>query len=505
MAAFLSSAKERLSQIYFLFVFTFLTLYLHNGYFDTIRTKGALVLWSSLFYDVAILCMIILELGFCKLRFGELFRDWNRMDTCLIAFACVCVISMALSPTRSVAFWGSNGCKVGGLTLTVLCIACILMSRYLRMNKWLIYAMLLSGVIVYAGCITDCFDLDLMGWHENIAASHYDYLSTIGNRDYFDGYLALLVPFFAVLFVFEKNKWNRILFAVYLLLGFVGMYIAKNDGNLLIFGAGIFLLYYMLKENADRINAVWLLLLLVAASLVIEVICHFVDPMYVTALSVMGRLMNRKWYIGLAILALLIRLSRRKTPQKDIPQTKKKTSKKDIRRTKKKTPPKDIPWTKLWIGFSVTVILILFCVVATHFTLDFGSHRGYIWSYGMETFRNSPFLIKLFGWGPDCYQNAIYSSLKEQIFLTWPEPNYIANAHNEPIQYLVTTGICGAIAYLCLYLESLRKKLGDKDVIGMAAKTAVFAYFCQALGTNPNGLNYGILFILFALIHRRKA
>ena len=161
-------------------------------------------------------------------------------------------------------------------------------------------------------------------------------------------------------------------------------------------------------------------------------------------------------------------------------------------------------YEKAWVVFSVVVIAVLFIVVIINFDYTFASNRAYIWSYGLETFMKSPPRTKLIGWGPDCYEYAIYSTVEERIMSSWPEPNHVANGHNEAIQYLVTTGLFGMIAYLSMYILSLSTKLKEKNVLGMAAKVAIFAYFCQALGTNPSSVNYGILFIMFAIVNRKK-
>lgn len=160
---------------------------------------------------------------------------------------------------------------------------------------------------------------------------------------------------------------------------------------------------------------------------------------------------------------------------------------------------------RLWIAFSVAVIITLFIVVITHYDRTFASNRGYIWSYAVETFRQSTFIRKLFGWGPDCFKYALYSMVGENIAATWPEANWIANAHNEVIQYLVTMGAFGMAAYLTIYAAALASVKNKHDILCMAAKASVFAYFCTALGNNPQGLNYGILFIMLAVINRRSA
>ena len=475
MEHFFDLLKERMSQIYYVIVFSVLTLYVNDGYFDMIEAKGVMLLWTTLFYVVVIMisCMMTLTVNNKKNKY--LWKKLSRMDYCLLAFAGLSLLSALISDNQKSALWGSDGCSIGAFSICLLCLACVFLCRNMRVNEYMLVIMLLSGIVVFVGGITDCFDLDIMGWHENIAASHYDYLSTIGNRDYYDGFLALVLPFVAVLFMFEKRIWLSVLYGLYLFLGFINLYIVKNDGNLLIFGSGIFLVYYILKEDVLNNRVLYLIGIFIVSSFAVNVICYFVDPVNVMGHSIMGVLQEHHWYIGLGALTLLV-----------------------LWFTKKYKIPFSLE--KAWVSFSIFVILILFVIVVVNFDLSFASNRGFIWSYAVNTFSRATFVKKLVGWGPDCFKSAIYSMSGADIVATWPENNQIANAHNEILQYLITMGIMGVIAYMLIYVLSLSSRLKKGNVLGMAAKTAIFTYFCTALGNNPEALNYGILFIMFAVV-----
>lgn len=478
MIDFFEDFKIRMSQVYFIMIFTILAMYVHNGYFDLVEAKGNMLLWTTLVYVVVIiLSYILICIRNHKINAG-FWATFDIFECCLLAFAFVSVMSVAVSPTRLTAFWGSDGCCIGALTIILLCLSCIFMKRYLELEKWMTAIMAVSGIIIFVLGITDCFDLDIMGWHKGIAASHFDFLSTIGNRDYYDGYLALTLPFFAVLLLFEKDKIWHAIYGLFLVLGFINMYIVKNDGNLLIFGCGIFLVYYILKEKVSVYRVIELLVLFIVASIIVEFICIWIPSENVVGNSIMGMLQDKHWYIALCGLVAVMCILRKKT----------------------------LPYNaiRIWIGFSIVIVLLLFVVVVTEYDLSFATDRGYIWSYGMETFSKSPIGMKMFGWGTDCYKNAIYTIVGERIVVTWPESTLIANAHNEIVQYLVTMGLFGVLAYIAIYGITLFSKSEKVDVFVMASRCGIFAYFCTALGNNPNGLNYGILFVMLALANKNR-
>ncbi len=479
MIDFLEDFKIKMSQIYFIIIFTILTLYVHYGYFDLVEAKGNMLLWTTLVYVVVMLISDILICIRNNKKIAEFWATFDIFECCLFAFAFTSVLSVVVSPTRLTAFLGSDGCCIGALTIILICVSCIYMKRYFELKKWMIAIMGISGIIVFILGITDCFDLDIMGWHEGIAAPHFNYLSTIGNRDYFDGYLALMLPFYAVLLIFEEDKMWHAFYGVFLALGFINLYIVKNDGNLLIFGCGIFLVYYIMRKKVSVYRVIDLLVLFITASLIVKCMCIWIPSENVVGNSIMGMLLERHWYILLGGIAAIMFFFRKKT-----------FSDKTI---------------KIWIGFSITVIVTLFVIVISVFDYSFATDRGYIWSYGVETFSKSPIGLKLFGWGMDCYKNAIYTIVGEKIAATWPEPALIANAHNEIIQYLITTGLFGALAYIAIYGITLFLKKDKNDIITIAAKCGIFAYFCTALGNNPNGLNYGILFVMFALANKNTS
>lgn len=475
MVDFFYLLKARMSEVYFVIIFIVLTFYMRDGYYDTLEAKGSMLLFTTLFYVVTMLFSSVVLIIFDKNKKYNFFKDFHVLDWGLLSFAVIGFLSTLFSNTGSLAFWGSDACRIGFLHIFLLCLSCIFLSRNLQFNRQLLLIMILSGYIVFLWGITDCFDLDIMKWHLNMASFPYDYLSTIGNRDWYVGYLALLLPFAAIFFLYEQNRKMRILYGIYLFLGFISLYITKNNGNLLVFGCVILLVYYALKDRERWKHFIQLLWIFVLASFVVKIICYFVNPMHVTGISILGILQEHHWYWGLAILTCILQILGEKIVA--------------------------LKLEKIWLGFSGLVIAGMFVIVILHFDGSFGSDRGYIWTYTVKTFSESTIWEKLIGWGPDCFKNAVYSTVGNDIYATWPENNMIANAHNEILQYLITMGMIGAASYLVVFVSAFICALKKQSTLCIAVGTSLFAYFCTALGNNPQPLNYGILFVLFALVH----
>lgn len=473
MAEFFKSLKEYMSQVYFIIIFTVLTFYIHNGYFDTLPSKGAVLFWATLFYVVTMTISYIALFISKKEQKHDILKQLNMLDWALLIFAVISLLSTLFSDTKQFAFWGHGACKIGSFTILLLCLSCIFLSRNLSVDRFLLSVIILSGFVVFVWGITDCFDLDIMKWHVHLA-NPFDYISTIGNRNWYVGYIALLVPFVAILFLHEEDKKMKVLYGIYIFLGCISFYITKSTGSLLIFGCVIPLVYYALKKQEYFNGFLQLLWIFILASLTVKVMCYFVNPLHVIGDSIFATLQEHHWYVALIIAAVLLKILGKRILALHL--------------------------EKIWLAFSALVILGMCLAVIPHFNGSFGTDRGYIWMYTIKTFSLSNPLQKLIGWGPDCFKNAVYSMAGNDIAATWPENNMVGNAHNEILQYLITTGIIGMISYLSIYILAFYNAIKKHSTLSIAAGTALFAYFCTTLSYNPQPLNYGILFVMLALV-----
>lgn len=478
MVDFLKLLKMRMSDIYFIMIFTVLTFYMHNGYYDTLQAKGIMLRSISFFYVLTMLIAYVFLLAVEEKKKWIIWKQLNAMDWGLLIFSGLGCLSTIFSEDKKTAFFGGDGCMLGSFVIFLLCLSSIFLSKNVQLSRSLLMVVILSGYVVFAWGITNCFGLDFMNWYENMSSNPYDFLSTIGNRDWYVGYLALMLPFVAVLFLYEREKRVSICYTVYIFLGFINLYITKGDGNLLVFGCAIPLVYCSLKNLEIWKRFIQLLWIFILSSFTVDVICVFVNPLHVTGDSILGTLQKYHWYLGLSVITLILQMAGERIVSLHL--------------------------ERVWLTFSVLVIIGMFIGVILYFDGSFGSNRGYIWTYTVKTYAESGFWQKLIGWGPDCFRNAVYSITGNDIYVTWPEDNQIANAHNEILQYLITMGITGMISYLAMFVLAFVRVIKRRGMLRIAAGTAIFAYFCTALGNNPQPLNYGILFAMFAIINMEE-
>ena len=117
-----------------------------------------------------------------------------------------------------------------------------------------------------------------------------------------------------------------------------------------------------------------------------------------------------------------------------------------------------------------------------HFSDEWGNYRGMIWKIALESYAKQPFGHKLWGYGLDTFGLMTYdyrditNSMNAQVY---------DSAHNEYLQYLVSRGPVGLLAYVgflgtALYIIVRRAK---EKKWGMAIAAGVSCYLLQAMVT----------------------
>lgn len=86
----------------------------------------------------------------------------------------------------------------------------------------------------------------------------------------------------------------------------------------------------------------------------------------------------------------------------------------------------------------------------------FGSYRGLIWKTCSQIFYNLPFHQKLFGIGPDCVYRYLVDHPDYRSILLDSFGMDIMNAHSVLLNRLLTTGLAGTVLFLILIVAALR-------------------------------------------------
>lgn len=125
-----------------------------------------------------------------------------------------------------------------------------------------------------------------------------------------------------------------------------------------------------------------------------------------------------------------------------------------------------------------------------------GSYRGRIWQFCAEMYAERyTFIQKLIGTGPETLHKL---SATGELF----ENRNLDQAHNEYLQYLMTTGIAGLAAYLGLIgtvAYTVIKKLRH-NILAVALFAGLFAYWIQAVVNIAQPFSTPIMYVYIACI-----
>ena len=75
------------------------------------------------------------------------------------------------------------------------------------------------------------------------------------------------------------------------------------------------------------------------------------------------------------------------------------------------------------------------------------------------------------------------------------------NAHNEVLQYLVTTGLCGAVSYIGLFVSSFIYifKNSKNDLVAYISLAVMLGYFIQGLMNLNQPITTPFYFVFMAV------
>lgn len=492
--------NDAIGIILFLLVMVF-PLIFHNSYYDILETKYhayrfcILILLCLLFLlSLGMLCVDLKKFHgqhtknlLAKLLPSNWKTTFHAVDLAVLAFWMAAGISTLQSDFVSQAFWGNEGRYSGFLLITLYIVSYFIISHFWRFNGIFLELFLAIGMILCLFGITDYFQMDILHFRTDAeaASAMQSFTSTIGNINTYTAYVGMLSGLSAALFALEKKPLKQVWYYLCLIVSFFAIIMGRSDNAYLSLAAVFALLPFILFTNKEGIQKY----LIITASFftVIEII-NLLNQQYAGIVMGLDGLFSfltdsqSLFYVVLFLwfTAVMSHFYQQKYPG-SLPTV--------------KNPPR---FTHIWGIFllvSLFVVLLLFLDVniGGHterygslgryllFNDAWGNNRGYIWKQSARLYAKLPPLHKLFGSGPDTF-----GCLVKAMILTDVENvlgQYLDNAHNAFLQYLVTIGIFGLITYIVFLgtsFATLFKNRG-KNLYIPAILLATACYIFQSL------------------------
>lgn len=460
----------KVAMFFALWTMIVIPLWLENQYFNQTAAKGHAFLLGAAITVLLILCVAVAQNSI-----KPVIPHKNVTESSIVVFAVLAVISSLLSELKIESFLGYKGWWVGGLQMLLFAILVIFLSRELEWTRLLEGAIMITGIIVYFIELLHGAGVDFLFLHRHMMPDQYwSYLSTIGNINWFMGFIALTLPIILIRFLRNTDKSWNLFYGIYLFMACIGIIFCRSDGLYIGLGICAFFAIPMILSRAQYLRKFMLMIAFYGVAMMMTLfvpafihmaecdgICSvFAHPIVAIVMTIVA-------VVGYIIID-------------------KKVSEFN-------------PRTSRIVTIVVELLMgavVLSCLVISICTFDenWGTLRGQIWIYAVNVFREMPFLNKLIGYGPETafYYNQALNEIRGGIVLV---------NHSDFMQFLVTNGILGLAAWVTmwasLFFEYIRTK--DHNDLAMGFFVALAAYFGQSLVNTAECLSWPLLIVVMGL------
>ncbi len=385
----------------------------------------AVMTLSLVFYELVFLIASRLNLSFLS------DIKSSPIDIAMLVYVFTATISFFMAGDKKVALVGLDGWYTGLLFQYGIVAVYFSISRFGKLDKRLVYVILISAMVVFLIGIMHRFQVDPIGIYRKLMEEDYiRFLSTIGQATWYSAYLCLVFPIGLHLFLFRGPGRDGYLSGVFLAISAATLVTQNSDTAYgAIFVIMICYLVFVVTKSLDDQRAIvrlGLAILIMSASvLIVGMLERAFSDMFVRlddlSISMAQGIIP---VMGIMVGAAVISLGKAR------------------------------PIVKRAVATAFVVIFVLAGIGIVTFTSfdvyfisgrDWGNGRGLIWMRTLQMFGDQPLISKLFGIGPGMFYEKI-SAYTELI---------LANAHNEWLTSIVEFGIIGGLSYLSIFVMAI--------------------------------------------------
>ena len=374
--------------------------------------------------------------------------------------------------------------KDGGIGSLVLSVSIILIIWYrdtdIREELWIVVA--IANIVLFLISFLHSAEIDVFDLHLGIDYRQYhSYFSLLGNANWIAGYLCLVLPVMYFRYVNEERKTARAIYLVCLILGIGNMILTDSDA--LYVGLAIAMAFGLPRflEDLNKYRGILLLPALMGVYLLMIRTMPFFFYKYDSFSGITLFLSNYVILIPMILLSdVLYIVSYRYRPDERIRKL-------------------------ISVAFACAVVMafgyLLFDMLQHYrnYQYDWGNNRLRIWMEALFAYRHyfRPGQM-LIGVGPEMQVGWLGYLERElnAVFLV---------CHSEPIQLLLTTGICGLgiciASLICAVVDHLRNRT---DARRLPYFLALMGYLGTALFNSMSPLNAGVFFVMLSMFIKKE-
>lgn len=468
---------------YLLILFVVYPFFMKNGYVEIGEAKFEF--WSRISVSAALFMIFFFVV--------QVYRDKTiyTMDVWVFLFALCTLISFLISVDRKEAFAGTAGWHMGAFVYGMLCLLYFFISRLWVPGKFVFMSSLFAAGVAFILGILDRFSLYLIP----LKIRDPGFISTLGNINWFCGYLVIFLSLGAALFVFADKA--EIFFGIFSLIGFMAAFCQGSSSVFLFFGALFVTTFWIAIERREWILK-WCILMgsWCLAAQTIRLMRFFLSGYNYETNNLCGFFTNNNITIYLLLADIVLFFIFSRVYNREV---------------------KHVKAIRIVLTVCLLLVLVLYGIQAYYHTFinrgnlqsghylvweaAWGNGRGATLRAGISLFQSMSWKNRFFGIGPDCFSVYAYSIPEvSQMLQEYFGGNRLTNAHNELLTMLVNLGIVGTMTYYGIYISYLHSIMKNgRNPYGLSIGVAVVCYVIHNMVSFANILNLPFLIVLLAM------
>lgn len=497
---------SRLITVFIYAVFCVLPFYLENHHYNVGEAK------SHFLYGVSITVIIII-LGwgivllvqrhkeFDKIKVKKIWDSISITEKFLILYTMFIVVSYVFSKYKAGNLWGIYNWRIGFLPLILIAVMTFLIIHLWTGNRWIVAAIGSVSAIVFLLGVCNRFSV----YPIIIKPMQVEFISTLGNINWFCGYLSVIAPIGIGMFVFGEytdstEQWKKMYWGMYAALCFVTAFSQGSDSVYLWYGSLFVVLLWIVAEKKIWLQNWLILFIMWALSAQFVRLVKFLAPGCFNY-EAHKYLINSNFTLVLALIASIVYLM---LFSGKIIQWK--ITDRLIRNLRILIVASILGSVLVWLGVSAcnTIVGIPGLEENTLFLLNekWGSDRGAIMTIALDLWLDMPLVQKLFGCGPDSFYYYAYSISEVSEYLREAfDDAVLTNAHCELLTSMINIGLVGTLSFVGIFVAFVYRciKKGKEQPLLYIPAVCVACYFVHNLVSFAQVINYPYVFFIMGM------
>lgn len=468
-------------------MFTLLPLYYSDNYYNILHDKRdvyglfALTLAGVVACSLLISFILTIKQKQLKENVKQELHKINVLDITMILFGIVAALSTLRSSDLKMSMTGEGAWDVGTNIILISILIYFIISRcYSGKSDIWVYLYIGTLAVLVIGVI-DRLGYDFLVMHDEIPLQYEIFISTIGNVNFWAAYLSMVVPFFMVASGIVRSGWKKLGIYLFLLVAYFSLFITLTNTTYLGIGvAALYIIWYSLRKVKRLTNLAINGILFTVAGVVAEYLWRnpctprTIDTDTVTLMLLQYRLYLIPGIVGIVIIVFLLASGVLSTKHR-----------------RKVNGFIERYFGIVWLEFILIGVVGAICYLIYNYNLELLNFRGSIWYFSFQGFLDGTLWQKLVGVGPALLDTVTQAQIaKADFFVEW---NWLyCTAHNDLLEYLVTTGVLGVALKLTMYIVPyiMYARGSEKKPEKAAVLAALTGFIGQGLLTGPYILTY---------------